>query len=325
MFNFFDKTWNLILISDEYYELCRSDFNGGTGFGPGGTGPHGRYPLGPDGRPIGPDGRPLPIGPDGLPIGPDGRPVGPDGRPLGPDGRPLGPGGVPLGPDGRPYPIGPDGRPLGPDGRPLPLGPDGRPIGPDGRPIGPDGRPLGPDGRPYGPDGRPLGPDGYPIPGYPGFGPGSPGYYGNGTTTGSGPSLVIDPLTGKPIEIDECELMGHMMCKNGRCINTMGSFKCECNPGFRYDDPSHMCVGKCLLNFTSLITQFSVALNSHSHLEMKCFSMYSISDIDECTEINPCFGFAKCENTIGSYSCSCPVGYQLNRATNDCIGMFYCS
>lgn len=140
---------------------------------------------------------------------------------MAPDGRPIGPGGVPLGPDGRPYPVGPDGRPLGPDGQPLPIGPDGRPLGPDGRPIGP-----GEGTRPYGP----------------GYGPSSPGFsYGNGT---GGPGVIIDPITGKPIEIDECELMGHMMCKNGKCINTMGSFMCECNPGFRYDDPSHMCVGE---------------------------------------------------------------------------------
>lgn len=213
--------------------LCRSNFNGNS-----------RIPGIPDGR--------YPLDPNGNPLGPDGKPLDPVGFPTGPDGRPYPPGGIPGGPDGSPYPIGIDGRPLGPDGKPLPIGPNGRPIGPDGYPVGPNGQRLGPDGNPIGPDGRPIGPDGRPvgnvIPGFT-YGPGKPGYtnYGpNSTypTDGRGQGLIIDPITGQPIEIDECELMGHMMCKNGRCINTMGSFKCECNVGFRYDDPSHMCVGK---------------------------------------------------------------------------------
>lgn len=61
------------------------------------------------------------------------------------------------------------------------------------------------------------------------------------------PGKVYNPQTGTLEDFDECELMGHMMCKNGRCINTMGSFRCECDHGFRYDEPSHMCVGKCVL------------------------------------------------------------------------------
>ncbi|KAK8718923.1 hypothetical protein OTU49_014363, partial [Cherax quadricarinatus] len=152
----------------------------------------------------------------------------PDGRPVGPDGRP----------------VGPDGRAVGPDGSSV--GPDGRPIGPDGRPIETDGRPVGPDGRPVGPDGRPVGPDVT----IPGIHPEEIGSSDGTDVSRPGSSRVpvvdsgqvINPLTGQPEDFDECELMGHMMCKNGRCINTMGSFRCECNVGFRYNEPSHMCV-----------------------------------------------------------------------------------
>ena len=32
------------------------------------------------------------------------------------------------------------------------------------------------------------------------------------------------------------------MCQHGKCINTMGSFKCDCKPGYKFDEPSHQCI-----------------------------------------------------------------------------------
>ena len=125
----------------------------------------------------------------------------------------------------------PDGVDYDGDGRPDGAGPDGR-----GTLVDVDGDGI-PDGIDYDGDGRideEIGKG-------PGIGPIGPDIITPGTTH---PGQVIDPMTGEKVDLDECELMGHMMCKNGRCINTMGSFKCECNRGFRYDDPSHMCVGK---------------------------------------------------------------------------------
>ena len=39
-----------------------------------------------------------------------------------------------------------------------------------------------------------------------------------------------------------CLLQG--MCQHGKCINTMGSFKCDCKPGYKFDEPSHQCIDK---------------------------------------------------------------------------------
>ena len=95
---------------------------------------------------------------------------------------------------------------------------------------------------------------------------------------GGTPGMITDPFTGDPVEIDECQMMPGM-CQNGFCMNTIGSFHCECYPGYVYDEASHQCIDK-----------------------------------NECTQLpNPCKGIAKCINTPGSFECSCPDGYQLVR------------
>ena len=58
-----------------------------------------------------------------------------------------------------------------------------------------------------------------------------------------GPGSMIDPLTGSQHEIDECELMPGT-CQHGTCMNTIGSFRCECDRGYEFDEDSHQCIDK---------------------------------------------------------------------------------
>lgn len=46
-----------------------------------------------------------------------------------------------------------------------------------------------------------------------------------------------------PTDIDECKVMPNL-CRNGQCINTMGSFRCFCKVGYTTDISSISCVGK---------------------------------------------------------------------------------
>ena len=41
-------------------------------------------------------------------------------------------------------------------------------------------------------------------------------------------------MTGSLREIDECALLPGI-CRHGRCLNTVGSFTCDCDPGYRCD------------------------------------------------------------------------------------------
>lgn len=52
----------------------------------------------------------------------------------------------------------------------------------------------------------------------------------------TGPSL-------SPADIDECKVLPNL-CKNGQCINSIGSFRCHCRLGYTADITGTACVGE---------------------------------------------------------------------------------
>lgn len=52
-----------------------------------------------------------------------------------------------------------------------------------------------------------------------------------------------------PADINECEVFPGV-CTNGRCVNTQGSFRCECAAGLTLDSSGRTCVGKTTLDDT---------------------------------------------------------------------------
>lgn len=56
---------------------------------------------------------------------------------------------------------------------------------------------------------------------------------------------------GLGADIDECSSMPSA-CENGRCLNTMGSYRCVCNKGYKTDHSGKRCVGE--------VTSFSIPL-----------------------------------------------------------------
>lgn len=46
-----------------------------------------------------------------------------------------------------------------------------------------------------------------------------------------------------PADVNECEVFPGV-CPNGRCVNSKGSFHCECPEGLTLDGTGRVCLGK---------------------------------------------------------------------------------
>lgn len=138
------------------------------------------------------------------------------------------------------------------------------------------------------------------------------------------------------VDMNEC-LENPGICQNGICINTDGSFRCECPFGYNLDFTGVNCVGKIFMYNAVLVAKMvsifspTWGLVSRSLIEPKfrCYSKcesnsdvkmggllcFLISgsclclDTDECSIGNPC-GNGTCTNVVGGFECSCQEGFE---------------
>lgn len=117
------------------------------------------------------------------------------------------------------------------------------------------------------------------------------------------------------------------ICQNGICINTDGSFRCECPFGYNLDYTGVNCVGEtiiapsswhlqflflvlfCLLGVVVFFCQHSTMFKPPLMHQSSFFFPTTLSDTDECSIGNPC-GNGTCTNVVGGFECSCQEGFE---------------
>ncbi|CAD5226145.1 unnamed protein product [Bursaphelenchus okinawaensis] len=125
----------------------------------------------------------------------------------------------------------------------------------------------------------------------------------------------IKASNGDCIDMDECELMQADCGDNSRCINTIGSYKCECLENYVGNGKECKYVGP------ATVTDDCDNCNENAICrDGKCQCKlgfegdgFNCTDVDECMGTMPrCDPNAKCFNTIGSYLCECSPGFAGN-------------
>ncbi|XP_041129580.1 fibulin-2-like isoform X2 [Polyodon spathula] len=144
-------------------------------------------------------------------------------------------------------------------------------------------------------------------------------------------------------DVNECLTDSHNCQARERCINTIGSFKCEkeivCPPGYQLkgdncEDIDECAVGSHNCN-VGLECQNTVG-SFYCNPKQGCLTGFvqdlsgNCIDINECTSlIEPCSTGFNCINTVGSYTCQrkivmCSRGYHASPDGTRCIDVDEC-
>ncbi|XP_077974871.1 uncharacterized protein LOC120330220 [Styela clava] len=140
----------------------------------------------------------------------------------------------------------------------------------------------------------------------------------------SGHELIADGLDGESCQdINECEPNDGLGPCEHYCENSIGSFTCHCLPGYELTIGSGIAcqdIDECATTANGNCKQ---QCNNHQgSYSCSCFPGYWMTDgvcqdIDECVEDKPCdkeLG-AECVNTLGSFHCICPSGFNVVNAS----------
>ncbi|XP_050520393.1 fibrillin-2-like isoform X2 [Daktulosphaira vitifoliae] len=116
-------------------------------------------------------------------------------------------------------------------------------------------------------------------------------------------------------DLNECDFMNNP-CDGGECINTDGSYRCECPVGYILDSTGKQCVdeNECKINVN--ICGNGTCTNLQGGFECICADGFAPGPTQVCEDINECLEMAnqcafRCHNVPGSFRCICPYGYAL--------------
>ncbi|XP_069093155.1 hemicentin-2 isoform X1 [Pleurodeles waltl] len=130
-------------------------------------------------------------------------------------------------------------------------------------------------------------------------------------------------------DINECEEPPASPCEQ-RCLNTVGSYQCACDPGYQLIGKRCTDIDECTRNVCPQQQQCKNTPGGYVCLET-CPAGTSrteagiCSDVDECKDgSHLCRYNQACENTIGGYRCTCPRGYRSQDLGRPCLDINEC-
>mmetsp|Transcript_1949 Transcript_1949/g.7006 ORF Transcript_1949/g.7006 Transcript_1949/m.7006 type:complete len:701 (-) Transcript_1949:217-2319(-) len=136
--------------------------------------------------------------------------------------------------------------------------------------------------------------------------------YPVGETTGA--PLATQQRTVIVTDIDECALGLDDCGAHAHCKNTIGSFECICDKGYRGDGRSCVDIDECVEG-THDCDKNAACENTEGSYECTCNAGFEgdgrvCEDVDECARgTHDCHAFATCTNTVGSFECACKENY----------------
>ncbi|XP_069142650.1 fibulin-1-like isoform X5 [Argopecten irradians] len=135
-------------------------------------------------------------------------------------------------------------------------------------------------------------------------------------------------------DIDECELHPGVLCSH-ECVNTIGSYRCECEPGYTLHSDASTCIlDNSGINCSVYNPCEHRCIDDTNGVRCECNQGYELDedgvscrDVDECTSgAANCIGDTQCLNTEGGFSCEpvappvsqCPDGTTYDETSGEC-------
>ncbi|KPI97051.1 Fibrillin-1 [Papilio xuthus] len=151
---------------------------------------------------------------------------------------------------------------------------------------------------------------------------------GNGTFDGWRPGGGLVP---GQMEVNECAAFPGL-CGHGRCKNMLGTFTCECFPGYEKDSKNHTCVDVNECEIVDEVCGAGECRNTDGSFSCHCRDGHRADDltkvcvdIDECAENSALCRNGRCVNTAGSFRCECAPGMELAPDRLSCKDVDECS
>jgi fibulin 1/2 len=150
----------------------------------------------------------------------------------------------------------------------------------------------------------------------------------------------LNAETNRCEDIDECAT-GNFACQGGKeCLNTVGSYRCECQPGFEVSSTTGQCedIDECSKSTYSICGLDSECQNSYGSFRCVCKPGFRLRDdsrsksvvTSTCVDLNECDTIPgicqqRCANLWGSYRCHCRPGYRLAPDGRICVDIDECT